>query len=207
MARAKSTTSPVQPAAKNAAKRTLSAPPPTNLTEDQVHYCDLAADLLTCGGQPQLFGRLFDVLTQHEYARYSWTRDTDPTELPKRMREYANQDQPRNAGLKARLMNAWPAQIRNAKEPMPAHVRDIAATNIRNQLRYEFENFISETKFESLWLLWDVLNSVNGGENLAEAFNYQVHESGNFVQVPHHHEERVEQFLKTLAEVEKKKAA
>lgn len=47
---------------------------------------------------------------------------------------------------------------------------------------------------------------MNSGENLAEAFNYQIHESGNFVQVPRHHKERVEQFLNTLAEVEKKAA-
>jgi hypothetical protein len=85
----KVTTSPTQ-AAKPAEKenRDLSPRPcplaRTNLTEDQKLYCDLAADLLTCGGPPRLFERFFDVLTQYEYERQTRTRNIDPNERPKK---------------------------------------------------------------------------------------------------------------------------
>jgi hypothetical protein len=103
-------------------------------------------------------------------------------------------------------MSAWPARLPDPEEPMSIHVRDIATANIRTQLRDEFENFIGRAEFDSLWLLWDTLNSANGGDNLAEAFNHRFREGEAFVKVPRQHTDRVDQFLKTLGHTEGKVA-
>ena len=104
------TTIAITPAAKKAAKQASSSSAPplaslNNLTDDQIRLADLAADLLVSGGQPELFSRFLYVLTQHEFTKQNPARRMDPQELQKKMKEYANSDNPVNAALKARLMH------------------------------------------------------------------------------------------------------
>ncbi|MGC2660221.1 MAG: hypothetical protein WA324_19860 [Bryobacteraceae bacterium] len=192
LAKSAATTPAVEP--------TIRPYPFTKLTEEQAECCDLASDLLLHGGQRRVFDQFLSALMQHRYARYNFSRTVEPEELAKEMRKFGDLNSLGNARRRTRLMKAWPEPVPEVDEPVPTALRDMAAYNIREDLRESFDNFVGEARIEDLWLINELLHYVFSGFDLGETMRGLLYESGLFVRVPQRHKERVEKFVAMLEE-------
>jgi len=51
---------------------------------------------------------------------------------------------------------------------------------------------------EPVWVLNEVLEDVNNGEDLGKAFHYALDHAGIYIRVPAEHEESVREYLEAL---------
>ncbi|MGA8029385.1 MAG: hypothetical protein WB992_19765 [Bryobacteraceae bacterium] len=183
--------------------------PHKGLTQIQEELCYLASDILLNGGAQKDVSLMLTALLRHDWRRRSYTRPTEAganaAVVDHGAQEYAARlvdDHHR------RLASGWPAPKSKSKDgqdnPKLRTVTEMVRADILASLRQQFEDFLDDADgIEKVWLLNEVLEDVNSGIDLPEAFYYAVRSIDElYVRVPWEHKKRIEEFVGLLEKEE-----
>lgn len=174
--------------------------PHKNLTQTQEELADLASDILLNGGAREDVDLLLTALLRHRLVRKSFAAREEEGG-----REMANGHAERfREGYYLELAKNWP--VKPAPEPYVHYsqrperpVTEMVRANIREKFMHAVKDFLKDTDgIEPIWLLKEVLEDFNNGDDLCDAVWYAFDRADMYVRVPHRHKERIEAFVKLL---------
>lgn len=174
-------------------RRVLAGRPHKTLTSTQERVADLASRMILHGGDPEDIRILLIALARYESRIRCFNREE------KELRERAMVTAAR---WQANLQQSWPKsnnQIAVSPELEATTVAEMVRADIRTRVRRHFEEFVSEKPgIEPIWLLNEILEITNSGEDMAKAIFYSLDDAGIYVRVPSQHEARVREFIALL---------
>jgi hypothetical protein len=177
--------------------------PHKDLTEVQEQVADLASDILLNGGAREDVDLLLKALLRHRIRRMSFNRG--PWAI-----DAAESDRSANGSailladkVYQHLAKYWPEKKDGSEhrptKPVPNTVAEMMRANVRQSLREEFDEFLTdEAGIEPVWLFNQVLHLTNCGNDLVEHFCRIMDTAGIYVRVPWEHKERVKEFVAFL---------
>ena len=195
-------TATAAPAAK---KQTAPAPerPHKDLSPVQEEVADLASRILLNGGEREEVETFLRAL-----ALYQWKQKS----FMKSPRINQSEDAALTSTRVTRtvdhwyleLAKHWPAKpsvtpARHYSEQPERPVTEMVRANIRESFKEEIDHFLTDREgIEPVWLLREVIEEVNAGQELATAIWFAFDRADMYVRVPHRHKERIQEFAKFL---------
>lgn len=172
--------------------------PHKGLTAIQEELADLASQIILYGGLRQDVELFLTALIRHQYRHRSFVLAEHAEIVAIRQQDIVRWV----ASAYAELRKDWPA-TRGApatvEQPVASTVAELVRANVRDSLRDQFERFLTdENGIESAWLLNEILQYVESGDDLTKAIYHAMDRAHIYIRVPNIYAKQVREYLELL---------